>query len=78
MKIFHCDHCQQLVFFENVNCVNCAHPLAYLPDLGVIGSLEPAGGDLWQSPIPQGESRVYRLCDNYTQQKRLQLGCCRR
>ena len=23
MKIFHCDHCQQLVFFENVQCIKC-------------------------------------------------------
>ena len=25
MKIFHCDHCQQLVFFENIRCVKCEH-----------------------------------------------------
>lgn len=68
MKIFHCDHCQQLVFFENFACVNCDHLLAYLPDLGVMGSLEPADGGLWRSPIPQVESRMYRLCENYTQQ----------
>ena len=45
MKIFHCGHCQQLIFFENSRCVSCDHPLAYLPDLGVVGSLDPAGGD---------------------------------
>jgi hypothetical protein len=43
MKIFHCDHCQQLVFFENTQCVSCGHVLAFLPDLFEIGSLEVAG-----------------------------------
>src|SRR4051794_22454103 len=68
MKIFHCDHCNQLIFFENVRCVNCEHPLAYLPDLEVVGSLEPAGPGLWGSPLPRARGRTYRLCDNYTTQ----------
>ena len=45
MKVFHCDHCQQLVFFENVSCVKCGHTLAYLPDIDDMASLEPAEGD---------------------------------
>jgi hypothetical protein len=68
MKIFRCDHCRQLVFFENVRCLNCGRPLAYLPDLGVIGSLEPDGPDHWTSPIPRAEGWRYRLCRNYTEQ----------
>jgi hypothetical protein len=32
MKVFHCDNCSALVFFENVRCVKCDHALAYLPD----------------------------------------------
>lgn len=67
MKVFHCDHCGHLIFFENVHCVSCQHPLAYLPDLGVVGSLEPAGDGLWKSPLPRAEGRTYRLCANYTQ-----------
>lgn len=66
MKVFRCDHCRHLVFFENVQCVSCAHPLAYLPDLGVVGSLEPAGEGHWRSPIPRAAGKVYRLCQNYT------------
>ena len=65
MNVFHCAHCQQLLFFENVRCVRCGHPLAYLPDLKMVGSLEPADGDLWRSPLPQAAGRVYRLCANY-------------
>jgi hypothetical protein len=66
MKVFRCDHCRQLVFFENVRCVHCGHALAFLPDLGVLGSLEPAGNDLWRTPIPRAAGRAYRLCANYT------------
>ena len=65
MKIFHCDHCQQLVFFENIQCLSCYRPLAYLPDLGVVGSLDPAAGGIWRSPIPRAIEHAYRLCENY-------------
>ncbi len=65
MKIFHCDHCDQLVFFENTQCVSCGHLLAFLPDLFEIGSLEAAGQQLWQSPLAAARDRTYRLCQNY-------------
>ncbi len=68
MRVFHCDHCGQLIFFENVRCVHCEHLLAYLPDLGVVGSLERVGDGLWQSPLPRAEGRRYRLCPNYTRE----------
>lgn len=68
MKIFHCDHCRQLVFFENVHCLNCNHPLGFLQDLGVVGSLEATGGNLWRSPIPEAQGKAYRLCANYQQE----------
>jgi hypothetical protein len=65
MKVFHCDHCRQLVFFENVHCLGCEHTLAYLPDLGVVGSLDAAGPGLWKSPLKRARGRKYRLCANY-------------
>ena len=64
MKVFHCDHCQQLVFFENVSCVKCGHTLAYLPDADDIASLEPAGGNAWRSIT----EKSYHLCENYSKQ----------
>jgi hypothetical protein len=65
MRIFHCDHCQQLIFFENTRCLNCQHELAFLPDVADMGSLEAAGEDRWRSPARGAEGRVYRLCRNY-------------
>jgi hypothetical protein len=67
VKIFHCDHCDQLVFFENVQCTRCGHRLAYLPELGCMGSLEPVGDGLWRSPIPAAHGRSWRLCSNYAE-----------
>ncbi len=63
MKIFHCNHCQHLVFFENFQCVQCGHSLAYLPDAEAIGSLEPAADNLWSSAV--AGNRTYRRCSNY-------------
>ncbi len=67
MKVFHCAHCRQLVFFENTLCVKCAKRLAYLPDLGVIGSLdETSAAGLLSSPLPRADGARYKLCTNYT------------
>src|SRR5262245_61709883 len=67
MRIFHCDHCSQLVFFEISECVNCHHPLAFLPDAGYIGSLDKREDGTWHSPVPALEGKAYRLCRNYTE-----------
>ena len=69
MKIFHCDHCDHVCFFENVQCVKCGHTLAYLPDLGVVGSLDlDPKSKVWKSPIERAAGKAYRLCLNYTDQ----------
>ena len=65
MRIFHCDHCDNLVFFEITHCIQCGHVLAFLPDLMEIGSLDRVGDDTWRSPHPAAQGRTYRLCNNY-------------
>jgi hypothetical protein len=71
MKVFHCDHCSHLLFFENTQCVRCQRLVAYLPDLGLVASLdavdEAGQADLWRSPLKAAEGRTYRLCRNYTE-----------
>jgi hypothetical protein len=66
MKIFHCDHCNNLVFFENSECVSCKHKLAYLPDVQDMGSLEPAGNNHWHALAAPRQRQLYRLCHNYS------------
>lgn len=61
MKIFTCQHCGQLLFFENTKCEKCGRRLGYIPDPGMLSALDPAGDD-WVAP---GEpTRRYRLCAN--------------
>ena len=64
MKIFHCDHCGHLLFFESTSCVSCGHRVAYLPDLQVVTSLEPDGADILRSVRPGARGGGYRLCAN--------------
>jgi hypothetical protein len=61
MQIFHCTHCQHLVFFESVQCLFCQRPLAYLPDADTMLALEPPGAP--DSTMPGN----VRLCRNYTE-----------
>jgi hypothetical protein len=68
MKAFHCDHCQNLAFFENTQCTRCHRLLAYLPDLKAMASLDQAADGTWTSPWSQARGRAYHLCQNYNQQ----------
>jgi hypothetical protein len=68
MRIFHCDHCDHLLFFENHSCVSCGRQLAFLPDIAEIGSLDPAAEGTWVSPLAGASPTGYRLCENYTTQ----------
>ncbi|MES2792578.1 MAG: putative zinc-binding peptidase [Planctomycetota bacterium] len=66
MKVFHCDHCGQLVFFENTSCLNCGHVLAYVADFSDMCSLEPLDNGLWRSLPRNGGESTWRLCENYS------------
>ncbi len=77
MRLFHCDQCGHLVFFESVHCVNCGAALAYLPDCDDVGAMAAsdadspvaAPGPLWQrittKASPSGQR--YRMCGNRDQ-----------
>jgi hypothetical protein len=67
VKVFHCDHCGHLLFFENINCVSCGRALAFVPELTHLLSLDlrPRDGqpNRWTSPL---SGHAFRLCENYT------------
>ena len=68
MKLFSCQKCQQIVFFENVACTRCGHALAYLPDQASRGRIEPEDPaphyprDRWKTLARLPGAAWYRLC----------------
>jgi hypothetical protein len=68
MKTFHCTHCQNLVFFENVRCLSCDHALAYLPEQKVVAALENGPDGTWRAVGVQARPEPIRLCTNYSQE----------
>jgi len=71
MRIFHCTHCENLIFFENSVCLSCQHALAYLPERGVLAAFEPETGVERDAGVvwlvgPHGRTeQSHRLCSNY-------------
>ena len=61
MKLFKCQHCGQLLYFENTACERCSHKLGYLPEMNALSALEPEG-DAWR--VLAQPSRPYRFCAN--------------
>lgn len=62
MKLFECQHCGQLLYFENTRCEQCRHVLGYLPDRTMLSALTPEGGDRWR-PLAASEE-PFRFCAN--------------
>jgi hypothetical protein len=67
MKTFHCTACQALVFFENTQCLNCGHKLAFEPDTMAMLTLSPGDNESWNllEATPTA-GPAYRLCGNYS------------
>ncbi|MCE2565684.1 putative zinc-binding metallopeptidase [Komagataeibacter sp. FNDCF1] len=62
MKLFFCQSCQQVLFFENTACERCGHTLGYLPQATELYALDAMGDGLWQ---PLGAPHAPRaLCAN--------------
>jgi hypothetical protein len=71
MKLFSCQNCHQIVFFESVACTRCHHALAYLPDRAVVGTIEAETPDApidlktrWKTVAKPSGASWYRLCRN--------------
>lgn len=66
MKLFRCQACGQVLYFENVRCERCGHTLGYLPESVQLSALEPRGGEMaggtWQALATPATGR--RFCAN--------------
>jgi hypothetical protein len=61
MKLFTCQACGNILYFDNRTCGRCGRRLAYLPEQTTLSALEPAG-DLWSPLATPGQQRF--LCSN--------------
>ena len=62
MKTYSC-RCGQLLFFENVACVNCGVKLGFLPDTMQQGVLTATATGAWES-----QGRLFKACRNYAEE----------
>jgi hypothetical protein len=67
MKLFRCDHCGNVVYFENTVCENCGHVLGYWHATNMLVSLEPEADHFHAPALPE---RAYVYCAN------AQYGAC--
>jgi len=61
MELFTCQHCNQLVFFENTVCERCRSRLGYFPDYAVLCALSPRDDGFIEVP---GLQKHFKLCAN--------------
>jgi hypothetical protein len=61
MKLFKCQNCGQVLYFENTRCESCGYPLGYLSQAMTISAVEP-DGDLFRALA--APDRPVRMCDN--------------
>jgi len=66
MRIFRCQACRSVIFFENSRCLTCGHELGYIPESQTMTAIDPAGEGLWQGQVPQPDGTIlYRKCAHY-------------
>ncbi|MBK8394528.1 MAG: putative zinc-binding peptidase [Leptospiraceae bacterium] len=65
MRVYNCDVCSQLIYFENTLCVNCGYQLGYLPIKDSMSSIEFLEGNHWRALTPQAEGAIFKKCKNY-------------
>jgi len=68
VKLFSCDNCQQVLFFENSQCMNCGMTVGYCLELAKIVSLKhqtgSSQGPVYEVFFPNVGLRHYRQCKN--------------
>jgi hypothetical protein len=62
MKLFVCQHCRQLLFFDNTRCERCGRALGFLPERTLLTALTEDDGGQWR-PMTAPDER-YRFCAN--------------
>ncbi|MGV3489831.1 MAG: zinc-binding metallopeptidase family protein [Devosia sp.] len=61
MKLFRCDHCGHLLYFENTRCERCGRAVGYEPEANALVSLD-GGPDVFTAPFL--DNREFVFCAN--------------
>lgn len=59
MKLFKCQSCGNILYFDNRACRRCGHRLGYLPEAAELSALEAAGDALWRPLAAPGQQRAF-------------------
>ncbi|MDO9710130.1 zinc-binding metallopeptidase family protein [Paracraurococcus lichenis] len=59
MRLFRCQACDQVLYFENTRCEKSGNVLGFLPEIGLLSALEPAQGDLWQPLVRPDRQQAF-------------------
>jgi hypothetical protein len=61
LRLFTCQACQQVLYFENTSCEKCSHRLGFLTRAATLTAVEPEG-DSWKALAAPAE--LFRFCAN--------------
>ncbi|GJE29621.1 zinc-binding metallopeptidase family protein [Methylobacterium organophilum] len=63
MKLFKCQSCGNVLYFENRTCERCGHRLGYLPEMDTLSAVSPAGDNNSFTPLAAPETPRF-FCTN--------------
>jgi hypothetical protein len=70
MKLFKCDNCNNVLYFENSSCTKCGHTLGFVPTELDLHTLVPVPNANQVYSVYNDKSKQYKFCKNH------QYGVC--
>jgi hypothetical protein len=62
MRLFTCQNCGQLLYFENTSCAQCGFTLGFVPARSAVRAIEPDGN--WWRELNSDTTDRFRICGN--------------
>jgi hypothetical protein len=68
VKLFSCQKCSQVLFFENTVCTNCGQPVAFSVEANALVATprdEAKAAQPFEVKLPKGKSALFSRCKNF-------------
>lgn len=65
MKIYNCNVCEELIYFENSKCLNCGSELGYIPVIDCMSVIQSVGANTYHALALAPNEVQYKKCSNY-------------